>query len=191
MLCKSRGLREWCFFFFWRTLSAFRIYSTFFFFPTKKEKKRKKRRHQSLGLTAQKEKSLFYWLRRNAECLEGNVENKCSSLGTPQRNKNISLWNKNILLCDHLRRSSVSRVQQFNKWKSKSIKMNEAKQVFCIRWQKLFWELTNQWVQWYNDGSSASGTVPGNGPWMAIPIREAVLLSNTVLPMLQDLNTPE
>lgn len=46
-------------------------------------------------------------------------------------------------------------------------------------------------VQWYNDGSSASGNIPGNGLWMAIPIRVAALLSNNVLSMFQYLNTPE
>lgn len=185
MLHKSRGLREWRFSFY-RSLSQ----PLGYIYPPFLHQKRK-RRHQSLGLKAQKEESLLYWLRRNAGCLEENVENKYSSSGMSQRNKNISLWNKNILLCDHLRWSSVSRVQQFNKWKSKSLKMNEARQVFRIRWQKLFWELTNQWVQWYNDGSFASGTVPGNGLRMAIPTREAVLLSNIVLPMFQDSNTPE
>lgn len=73
-----------------------------------------------------------------------SVENKYSSLGISQWNTNISLWNKNNLLCDHLRWSIVSRVQQFSKRKSKSIKMNELRQVLCIKWQKLFWELRNQ-----------------------------------------------
>lgn len=73
-----------------------------------------------------------------------NVENKCCSLGTSKWNTNISLWNKNIPFCDHLRWSLVSRVQQFNKRKSKSIKINEVSKVLCIRWQKLFWDLRNQ-----------------------------------------------
>lgn len=73
-----------------------------------------------------------------------NEENKCSSLGISQWNTDISLWNENILLFNHLSWSLVSRVQQFNKRKSKSIKMNEVRQVLCIRWQKLFRELTNQ-----------------------------------------------
>lgn len=73
-----------------------------------------------------------------------NEENKCSLLGISQWNTDISLWNENILLSNHLRWSLASRVQQFNKRKSKSIKMNEVRQVLYIRWQKLFRELTNQ-----------------------------------------------
>lgn len=46
-------------------------------------------------------------------------------------------------------------------------------------------------VEWYNDGFSASGNIPGNGLWMAIPIRVAALLPNNILPMFQCLNTPK
>lgn len=46
-------------------------------------------------------------------------------------------------------------------------------------------------VQWYSDGSSASGSIPGNVLWMAIPIRMAALLSNNVLPPFQYVNMPE
>lgn len=185
MLHKSRELREWHFSFY-STLSAFRIHPTFF---NKKKILKKEKAPEPWIKSTERKKFILLTVTKThvwrTECrkqmfVPGYVTEKCKYFIM-----------KNILLCDHLRCSSVSTVQQFNKRKSKSIKMNEARQVFCIRWQKLFWELTNQWVQWYNDGSSASGTIPGNGLWMAIPIREAVLLSNIVLPMFQDLNTPE
>lgn len=113
-------------------------------------------------------------------------------LGISQWNKNVSLGNKNILFCDHLRWSVVSRVQgsaiqqkkievHKNEWSQASI-MYQVTKVILGAYKP---------VQWCNDGSSASGSIPGNGFWMAIPIRAAALLSNKVLSVFQYLNTPE
>lgn len=81
------------------------------------------------------------------------MENKCSSLGISQRNTNISLGNKNILLCDHLRPSLVSRVSATQQ-KKIEVHRNEWSQASIVyQVTKVIPELTNQ-------GSDARAAAP-------------------------------